>query len=79
MRFEVTIEDGKFTEACKLLEEAQRMLRTKYSIYYELKAKSPVGATGPGLIFFKDVPREAVPALKEHFKSVIKEIIAPRK
>lgn len=79
MRFEATIKDDKFNEACKLVEEAQRMLRSKYSAYYELKAKMPVGGASPEFILFEDVPREAVPALQEHFKSVIKEIITPRK
>jgi len=75
MKFEATIKEGTFTEACKLVQEAQHKLLKNYLRYYEARIKRPLGAATPERIVFQNVPKEAIPALKEHFKKVIDQVI----
>jgi hypothetical protein len=75
MKFEATIKEGTFTEACKLVQEAQHKLLKRYPEDYEAKIKSSLGAASPERIIFQNVPKEAIPALREHFKKVIDQIL----
>ena len=75
MKFEATIKEGTFTEACRLVQEVQHKLLKKYPEYYEAKIKSPLGGVSPERIIFQNVPKEAIPALREYFKGVIDQVI----
>jgi len=75
MKFEATIKEWTFTEACKLVQEAQHKLLKRYPEYYEAKIKSPLSAASPERIIFQNVPKEAIPALREHFKKVIDQVL----
>ena len=75
MKFEATIKKGTFTEACRLVQEAQHKLLKKFPEYYEARMKSPIGAASPERIIFQNVPKKAIPALREYFKGVIDQVI----
>jgi len=75
MKFEATIKEGTFTEACRLVEEAQRKLLKKFPEYYEARMRMPLGGASPERIIFQNVPKEAMPALRQHFKNVIDQVV----
>jgi len=75
MKFEATIKEGTFTEACQLVREAQHKLRKKFPEYYEAKMKSPLGIATPERIVFQNVPKKAIPALRQHFRKIIDQVI----